>query len=50
MIKSKIEGIFQTPVYRTTITQDFTKKQLSFIDKNKAQSQMEYQKKRNKGG
>jgi len=50
MIKSKIEGIFQTPVYRTVITQDFTKKQLSFIDKNKAQSQMEYLKKETRAG
>jgi len=41
MIKSEIEGIFQTPIYRTTITQDFSKKQLSFIDNNKLQSQNE---------
>ena len=40
MIKSEIEGIFQTPIYRTTITQNFSKKQLSFIDNNKLQSQM----------
>jgi len=35
MIKSKIDGIFQTPIYRTTLTQDLSKKQLSFINKSK---------------
>ena len=35
MIKSQVNGIFQTPIYRTTLTQDFSEKQLSFIDKNK---------------
>ena len=49
MIKSEIEGIFQTPIYRTTITQDFSKKQLSFIDNNKLQSQNE-KTTRNKSG
>ena len=29
MIKADIDGIFQTPIYRTKITQDFSKKQLS---------------------
>ena len=49
MIKSEIEGIFQTPIYRTTITQNFSKKQLSFIDNNKLQSQNE-KTTRNKSG
>jgi len=35
MIKSQIHGIFQTPIYRTTLTQDLSKKQLSFINKVK---------------
>tara|TARA_R110000824_G_C14939981_1_gene649683 strand:- start:65 stop:682 length:618 start_codon:yes stop_codon:yes gene_type:complete len=42
MINSQINGIFPTPIYRTTLTQDFSKKQLFFINKSK--------KKRNKGG
>ena len=49
MIKSEIEGIFQTPIYRTTITQNFSKKQLSFINNNKLQSQNE-KTTRNKSG
>jgi uncharacterized protein (TIGR02466 family) len=47
MIKADIDGIFQTPIYRTQLTQDFSKKQLSFIDKMKLQSQNE-QKTKNK--
>ena len=42
MINSQINGIFQTPVYRTRLTQDFSKKQLFFINKSKKQ--------RNQGG
>ena len=49
MIKADIDGIFQTPIYRTKITQDFSKKQLSFIDDNRLQSQNE-PKARNKSG
>jgi len=49
MIKADIDGIFQTPIYRTELTQDFSKKQLSFIDNNKLQSQNE-KKTRNKSG
>ena len=49
MIKADINGIFQTPIYRTELTQDFSKKQLSFIDNNKLQSQNE-KKTRNKSG
>jgi len=49
MIKSNIVGLFQTPIYRTTITQDFNKKQLSFINNNKLQSQND-KKTRNKSG
>ena len=49
MIESDITGIFQTPIYRTKLTQDFNKKQLSFIDNNKLQSQNE-KKTRNKSG
>ena len=41
MIKADINGIFQTPIYRTELTQDFSKKQLSFINNNKLQSQNE---------
>jgi len=35
MINSQIDGIFQTPIYRTSLTQDFSKKQLFFINKGK---------------
>ena len=49
MIKADIDGIFQTPIYRTELTQDFSKKQLSFIDNNKLQSQND-KKTRNKSG
>ena len=49
MIKADINWIFQTPIYRTELTQDFSKKQLSFIDNNKLQSQNE-KKTRNKSG
>ena len=35
MIKSQIDGIFQTPIYRTTLTQDLSKNQLLFINKGK---------------
>ena len=49
MIKADIDGIFQTPIYRTQLTQDFSKKQLSFIDKMKLQSQND-KKTRNKSG
>ena len=35
MIKSQIHGIFQTPIYKTTLTQDLSKKQLLFINKGK---------------
>ena len=38
MVKSHIDGIFQTPIYKTTLTQDLSKKQLSFINKSKKTS------------
>ena len=35
MIESKITGIFQTPVYKTSLKKEFNKKELFFIDKDK---------------
>jgi len=35
MIESEITGIFQTPVYKTSLKKEFNKKELFFIDKDK---------------
>ena len=35
MIESRTQGIFSTPIYFSNINRDFSKKELSFIDKNK---------------